>query len=349
MTAKCGVDISPRGLERILVVGRKAEDQAETCRLFARVAPGLRQLDLALRSHKKERFMALAVLIRTGLERRDEEKSEDGFPPFRMDLRFSSDRVAQHDQVPARERKDRWRRSKTRPIEKGRAEVIRCQRSQAGRGGKGGNMSPEKNNTPWFEVSVEGLRKTLERKGKIAAIYELVQNSWDEDAKDVKVQLTEPKNGVSQLTCVDNAKGYADIHTAHTMFTESYKKSDPEKRGRFQVGEKFVVALCDEATIRSTTGAVIFHKNKTRSFDAKDRTKGGSEFEGQIAMTPAEWKQITQQVHMLIPPPGSKTAFNGTEIAARRPLKTFSFTLPTEIADSNGVMRLRQCPRGRPE
>jgi hypothetical protein len=52
ISAKCGVDISPHGIERILVAGRTADDQAETYRLLARVAPELRQLDLALKSHR---------------------------------------------------------------------------------------------------------------------------------------------------------------------------------------------------------------------------------------------------------------------------------------------------------
>ena len=52
--------------------------------------------------------------------------------------------------------------------------------------------------TPWFEVSVEGLRKTLERKGKVAAIYELVQNSWArrQDETDL-IEFDKPQSGVS--------------------------------------------------------------------------------------------------------------------------------------------------------
>jgi hypothetical protein len=51
-TAKCGVDISPHGIERILVAGANAEEEAASFQLLARIAPELRQLDLALKSHK---------------------------------------------------------------------------------------------------------------------------------------------------------------------------------------------------------------------------------------------------------------------------------------------------------
>src|SRR5260370_42590809 len=68
------------------------------------------------------------------------------------------------------------------------------------------------------KFAVPGLRKTLARKGKAFAIFELVQNAYDEDATEVSVTLTQPQDGRSMLTCVDDAsKGYRDLSTAHTM------------------------------------------------------------------------------------------------------------------------------------
>lgn len=75
----------------------------------------------------------------------------------------------------------------------------------------------------WFVVDKEGLRKTLSRKGKSFAIYELLQNGYDEESTKLEVTLTEPnKNGKSNLICVDDAlNGYFDLSNAHTMFAES--------------------------------------------------------------------------------------------------------------------------------
>ena len=118
-----------------------------------------------------------------------------------------------------------------------------------------------KEDQPWLIVDKDGLRKTLERKGKAFAIYELLQNAFDEASTEVSVTLTEPKNGKSTLICVDDAPlGYTDLSCTHTMFAESKKKTDHKKRGRFNVGEKYVLALCDKATITSTTGRVIFNQ-----------------------------------------------------------------------------------------
>src|SRR6266481_1125108 len=70
---------------------------------------------------------------------------------------------------------------------------------------------PERNQQ-WFVVDKEGLRKTLSRKGKAFAIYELLQNAYDENSTRLEVTLTEPKNGKSTLICIDDApNGYGFV------------------------------------------------------------------------------------------------------------------------------------------
>jgi hypothetical protein len=117
----------------------------------------------------------------------------------------------------------------------------------------------------WVDVDMDGLRKVLERRGKELAIYELVQNGWDENVTKVEVTLTRPDNGRSELVVADDSpEGFRDLTDSYTMFAESYKKADPEKRGAFNLGEKYVLALCDEAAITTTTGRVTFDENGRR-------------------------------------------------------------------------------------
>src|SRR5258708_4630629 len=201
-------------------------------------------------------------------------------------------------------------------------------------------MKNKQTASTWLEIDMVGLRKTLERKGKGWAIFELVQNAWDEDSTKVEVTLTRPKNGKSVLTCVDNSPtGYKDLSTAHTMFAESYKKADATKRGRFNVGEKYVLALCESATIASTTGQVIFKPNGQRK-TSPTKTTVGSIFQGTLDLTDNEWDAVNKQVSLLFPP--IQTFYNGVEIPTRKPIHTFTATLPTEIADENGIARLRK-------
>ncbi len=110
----------------------------------------------------------------------------------------------------------------------------------------------------WFAVDRKGLAQILERRGKAFAVLELLSNAWDQNVTTVDVTL-EPtaKRATYQLVVTDDdPDGFADLTHAFTLFAPSIKKGDAEKRGRFNLGEKLVLALCDEATIASTTGTV---------------------------------------------------------------------------------------------
>jgi len=116
-------------------------------------------------------------------------------------------------------------------------------------------------NMGWFDVDKEGLAKIMERRGgKTFAIFELIQNGWDQNVMRVDVSLTPVDGRPAAMLVVedDDPEGFADLSHAFTLFAESVKKSDPSKRGRFNLGEKLVLACCNLATITTTTGAVEF-------------------------------------------------------------------------------------------
>jgi len=188
----------------------------------------------------------------------------------------------------------------------------------------------------WIDVDLNGLRKLLERRGKEHAIYELVQNAWDENVTKVEVTLSRPVNGHSELVVMDDSPtGWYDLTHAYTMFAESSKKTDPGKRGCFNLGEKLVLALCDEAAITTTTGNVTFDKDGRHSGRSKRET--GSEFRGNLRLKIEEWEQMCASAQKLIPP--VPTVFNGTEIPNRTALKTWTAKLPTVIGDEEGNLR----------
>jgi hypothetical protein len=96
----------------------------------------------------------------------------------------------------------------------------------------------------WLDIDKEGLRKSLGQKNKVFLLTEMVSNAWDEDITKVEVTLTRPdENSHSWLHVIDNSPtGWSDLSHAHTMFAESAKKGKSEKRGRFNAGEKDVLA-----------------------------------------------------------------------------------------------------------
>jgi hypothetical protein len=204
---------------------------------------------------------------------------------------------------------------------------------------------PPSQTHPTFAVSKTGLRKLLERRGKTMVLTELIQNCWDQNVREVTVTLEPIADRRARHRLVvedDDPAGFADLSHAYTLFAESAKKADPVKRGRFNLGEKFVIALCEEATIATTTGTVRFTGDTRETFPRRRRERG-SRFDGVIEMTRVEAEQCADVVRALIPPVGVLTTFNGQEIPQRSPLRVFEATLETEWSGADG--RLHRNPR----
>lgn len=194
----------------------------------------------------------------------------------------------------------------------------------------------------WFEVDKQGLAKILERKGKEFVLFELVQNAWDEPGV-TKVSVTLDYRGRNKALLVvedDAPEGFKDMSHAFTLFAESAKKSNPEQRGRFNFGEKLVLAISDEVTIRTTKGGIRFDDAGRHSLRARQDI--GSRIECLLRMTENECKAIEPQVRKLISPARITTVFNGSPLEPRTMLEQFRVTLPTEVASDDGFLRRAQ-------
>lgn len=192
----------------------------------------------------------------------------------------------------------------------------------------------------WFAVDKEGLARLLERKGKASAVLELIQNAWDEEGvTEVNVTLHDsPSRGRSLLIVEDDAPdGFADLTHAFTLFAPSGKVTDAAKRGRFNLGEKLVLAICDSATVVSTRGGWDFTAEGRKRL-RKVRARG-SRIEAIIRLTATERAEVFRLIESLLPPEGITTFLNGVPLSQREPVRTFSAFLPTEIADFDGILR----------
>ena len=193
----------------------------------------------------------------------------------------------------------------------------------------------------WFEIDKAGLAKLLERRGKAWVLAELLQNAWDAPGtRHVDLTLI-PVAGrpLCELAIVDDSPvGFTDLSHAFTLFGESIKKGDPSLRGRFNLGEKLVLALCAEAEIATTTGTVRFQPDGGRS-TSRARREAGTRFAATIRMTREEMNDAIAFATGFLPPKGIRTTINGQELAFRAPLRVVETVLPTEIADAEGVLR----------
>jgi hypothetical protein len=190
----------------------------------------------------------------------------------------------------------------------------------------------------WFDIDKKGLAELLELRGKEFILYELLQNAFDEDSTRVTVTLEKlPGRPAARITVEDdNPEGFKDLSHAWTMFARSTKRNDPAKRGRFNLGEKLVLACCHEASITTTTGTVYFDEGgRRRSGKKRD---AGSVFEATLRCNQQEFDAILDAAQMVIPPPHIRTTFNGELVTAGETIRSVEVSLPTIVETEPGQL-----------
>lgn len=190
-------------------------------------------------------------------------------------------------------------------------------------------------------VDLAGLRQLVERRGKSFALLELLQNAWDEKGVTKVIISTEPfARGVVRLTVEDDAPdGFQDLSHAYTLFAPSKKKADPELRGRFNAGEKMVIALADMFVVTTTTGGVRIDVKQNERHTVRGKRAAGSKIVADLRMTKDELDEALATFRTVLPPGRIVTLLNGVEIAHREPVASTFATLATEIADEHGFLR----------
>lgn len=185
-------------------------------------------------------------------------------------------------------------------------------------------------------VDRKGLARKLGKKPKSFIVFELLQNAYDENITFVNVTMEMlPGRPACKIVVEDDCpEGFQDLASVYTMFRDSKKAPDPTKRGRFELGEKLVLALALEARITSTKGSIVI-RNEER-VHTKDKTAKGTIFEGVFRMTREEFLEVEAQVRQVIVPEGIKTTFNGEVLQPRPKLHSFETTLQTIRVDEEG-------------
>ena len=183
----------------------------------------------------------------------------------------------------------------------------------------------------WFNVDKDGLAKLVEGMAKVFVLNELYQNGGlDTDATrlDIVFESTPGKRGRCLLTVDDDhPEGFKNLADAWTLFAESEKKDNPEKAGRFNLGEKLVLSLCESAIISSTTGTVYFNEEGRKK--TKEKRAAGSRFDAVIKCTKTECEQACRDFLATIPRDGLTVILNGEELEHRDPVTEFEAALPT--------------------
>ena len=193
-----------------------------------------------------------------------------------------------------------------------------------------------------FAVDIKGLRQLQEGKPKWFIIRELLQNAMDEDIKTCTIYL-EYKRGKAYIVVEDDSPiGFRDLTDIYTLFKETYKRSDVKKRGRFNLGEKQVLCLCEKATIVSTKGGMQFDMIKGERKTLRRKRAVGSEIYIEVKMTKEEYIECVKYCDHILPPDNIKILIvedrtTEHQLSYDAPYKIFKAKLPTEIMDGDSM------------
>lgn len=188
-------------------------------------------------------------------------------------------------------------------------------------------------NKNWFEVDKEGLKQLQAGKPKHYLVRELIQNAWDEDV-DTVILNTSFIDGTAYISIEDDSKqGFRDMSDGYTLYKETYKRKDPSKRGRFNLGEKQVFSVCEQAEIVTTKGTIFFGPNGREELDKK--TKRGSIIRIVVKMTEEEYNELLEMIKVYNLPTHIKMMINGERFESKKPDKVFETSLTTELSEGN--------------
>ncbi len=186
-----------------------------------------------------------------------------------------------------------------------------------------------------LQVDAKGMKQKVAHRGLLGILQELTSNALDENISycDVTVELIAGRTYRIRVED-DSPEGFRNLEESYTLFAPSYKAGIPDKRGRFNLGEKVAIVLCSEARIESTTGTVIFSENRTTR--SGKRREQGTVFEGSLVSTAEEVQTALASLRTVIAPEHVHFTVNGEVIEPRKPVAVFECALPTVTEDDEG-------------
>lgn len=188
-----------------------------------------------------------------------------------------------------------------------------------------------------FEVSTEGMRELQSGREPWQLAKELVSNSWDESTALCHVTLISTAPRRAKLTVYDDGGGFTDIKDAWTLMGHTPKRSDPMVRGRFNIGEKEILSVAIQATVKTAGKVIRFPKSGGRIIRNQngDGTPG-TEVECVLPWGPRQVEATAAKLKELLPPQNMTYTVNGDEVPHRTPTMVIDATLDTVLQDGPG-------------
>ena len=192
-----------------------------------------------------------------------------------------------------------------------------------------------------FEIDDKGWRQIQAGRPLWQLVKELVSNVWDErdnGATYCDVTINTYGHGVLEVIVEDDGPGFSDIKDAYTLMAFTKKRTDANKRGRFNMGEKELIAISEDATIETVGNTISFPKEGGRKVRKNDRTRG-TKVTLHVKGTKPEVQTTMEMLQSFIVPAGIEYIFHSNYVdipplPTRRLVATTEATLKTQISDS---------------
>jgi len=209
-----------------------------------------------------------------------------------------------------------------------------------------------------FEVDIKGLRELFGSTPAWRHAVELVTNVFDEflgyqegmvSPTSCVVTLTKDGNRPAQLTVKDDGGGFKDPTDIYTLFRTTEKRKDPTVSGRFNAGEKQLIAVSREAVIMTRNYTVKFINGvKTVTKHKDPNHHKGTTIEAVLPMVKGDFETALEMLSNVIPPEGINYVVNGEIITRPVAKHQVEVTLPTVVLqefDGMGISAMKKTNR----
>lgn len=197
-----------------------------------------------------------------------------------------------------------------------------------------------------FEIDVKGMAE-LDGGDSHRLAFEPVANVFDEfrgydDKKKPSycaVTLTRNESGRGViLTVADDGAGFANERDIWTLFGTTGKRSEAGVSGRFNAGDKQLIAVARRATIKSNAVTVIFEDGKRDVTRHRAPVVSGVIVEALMPWSLEDLAAVEAALRQVQAPAGLAYLVNGESTPVVTPKCTVSVTVPTVLL-SEGVLR----------
>lgn len=198
-----------------------------------------------------------------------------------------------------------------------------------------------------FEVSHEGMQELNSHREPWELMKELVQNTWDEAPEATRCWVTikaAPNEDATLILVEDDGPGFKNVEDAWTLMRHTAKRTEPTKRGRFNMGEKELISVALEAEVETVGHTVSFPRLGTRVVTPNSRTRG-TVIRGTMPWSAEQREQLIARLRQFRVMECGLTV-NGEEVAPREPDAVRSVILDTVLQDGPNQPMRRTRRRG---